>query len=291
MVAFKNLVLNILRVLPDKLYLKLLFYKKVGTRLNLTAPKTFNEKVQWLKINDRNPLYNTLVDKLAVREYVRESIGESFLVPLLGIWSDANKIDFNQLPNEFVLKCTHDSGSYIVCINKENLDKAKARKKLTSAMRFNFFWKGREWPYRAIEPKIIAEAYIGEPNCDIVDYKFFCFHGEPKCILVCTNRHSGKRMTCTFFDMNWNRLPFYRYYLADSRQTEKPAQLGAMITLARKLSSGLTLSRIDLYEVNSKIYFGEITLSPGSGLEPFEPVEWDVAFGSWINLDGRAEAK
>ena len=206
------------KIVPDKLYLKYKFYKKMKKQLNLDNPQTFNEKLQWLKLYDRNPEYTRMVDKYEVKKYVAEKIGEEYIIPTLGVWNKFEDIDFEELPNQFVLKCTHDSGGVVICKDKSTFDFNAANKKLTHCLKRNYFWKGREWPYKNIKPRIIAEQYIAE---DLVDYKFMCFSGEVKCSFICTNRFSTQGLHVTFFDREWNLLPFASFLVGSSEKVPR----------------------------------------------------------------------
>lgn len=268
----------------DVEFLSPIFKKRTGYDLDIINPKTFNEKIQWLKLYDRNPVYTQMVDKYAVKKYVAEKVGEEYIIPTLGIYDTFNKINFDELPSQFVLKCTHDSGSVVVCDDKKNFDKDKARKLLEERLKINYFWLGREWPYKNVSRRIIAEKYMAT-SAEMIDYKFMCFHGEPKLIFTCTERFKEEGLKVTFFDLNWNKMNFERYYPSSTKKIERPHNLDLMIKLARKLSSKIPFVRVDLYEIEGRVYFGEMTFSPGGGMEDFRPVEWDYILGEWIKLD------
>lgn len=274
----------ILKNLSDETYLRLTYRVFVGKKLHLDNPKGFNEKLQWLKIHDRNPHYPSMADKYLVRDYIKSVIGEEYLVPVVGIWDKFDNIDVNSLPDQFVLKCTHDSGSAIVCKDKSTFDWAAARKKITRCLNRDMFYWGREWPYKGLTPRIICEHYLDDGNGDLEDYKFMCFNGEPKMIFTCTERRSEDGLKVTFFDMDWNKLPFYRHYPASSKQIDKPSKFEEMVQLAKVLSKDMPFVRIDFYEVKGKVYFGEITFYPGCGFEEFHPDEWDYKLGEMIKL-------
>ncbi len=277
---------GLLNWLPDKDYLSMLWLSYFHKKLNWKNPRSFNEKIQWLKVFDHNPLYPTLADKYAVRDYIRNVIGEQYLIPLVGgPWCSFDEIDFSTLPNQFVLKCTHDSGGVVVCTDKATLDLAGARAKIKKSLARNYYWGGREWPYRDICPRIIAEAYMeNESRGELLDYKFMMFGGEHRCAFVCSNRFLGGKLNVTFFDPDWNRMPFERYYHADPQDLPRPACYDEMIKIARRLSEGLPFARVDLYEIDGRVYCGEITLYPGSGMETFQPEDWDDKLGEWIDL-------
>ncbi|ABX41583.1 ATP-grasp fold amidoligase family protein [Lachnoclostridium phytofermentans] len=267
----------------DKVYLKILFRFRIGKSLNLKKPKTYNEKVQWLKLYDRNPEYSKLVDKYEVRKYIAKTIGEEYLIPLLGVWKRFEDIDFNKLPNQFVLKCTHDSGGVIICKDKSTFDREAARKKLNRYLKRNYYINSREWVYKNIKPRIIAEKYIvGESGADLKDYKFMCYHGQPKTVDIISNRESDPRSD--MFDINFKRLPVINYFKNSEQIINKPEDFEEMIRLCKVLSKDLIHVRCDFYDINGKVYFGEITFYQCSGLEKYEPYKYDVIFGSWIHL-------
>lgn len=270
--------------MPDAQYLKIRYRIVLGKELNLDNPQTFNEKLQWLKLHDRNPLYTTLVDKYAVRNYIKEKLGEEYLIPLVGgPWTNARDIDFSHLPDQFVLKCTHDSGSAVICRDKKEFDAIEAKKKLNKALRKNFYYTGREWPYKDVKPQIIAERYM-EDESELKDYKLMCFNAKVKASFVCSGRYSDEGLKVTFFDTNWERLPFERHYPASNSIMEKPKTYDEMIKIAEMLSDKIPFVRMDFYEVKGSVYFGEFTFYPGCGMEEFHPEEWDLRLGNWIEL-------
>ena len=271
--------------IPDKLFLKLLYKKNIGKKLNFDNPKTFNEKLQWLKIYDRNPLYVKLVDKYEVRNYIKEKIGEEYLIPLIGVYNRFEDIKFELLPNQFVLKCTHDSGGVFVCKDKEKCDFMEMKNKVNKLLKRNFFYQSREWPYKEVKHKIIIEKYMQEDGkAELTDYKLMCFNGKVKCTLVCSDRNSKSGLRKDFYDTNWNRLPFQKHGKNLEHQMPKPENYELMVQLAEKLARDFKFLRVDLYEISGKIYFGELTLYPGAGIEKFEPSEWDEILGSWLEL-------
>lgn len=278
-------------IIPDKMYLKLQHRLYVGCKLDLKNPKTFNEKLQWLKLYNRNPEYSVLVDKYEVKKYIADTIGEQYVIPTLGIWNSVEEIDFNLLPNQFVLKCTHDSGSTIVCKDKSSFDIESAKSKLSQKMKLNMFWWGREWPYKNVKPRIIAEAYMEDPSTsELRDYKFFCFNGVSKALFIATDRQDATTETkFDFFDMEFNHIDVRNGHPNADKQLAKPQRFDEMITLAEKLSTGFPHLRVDFYEVDGKIYFGELTFYHWSGLVPFEPKKWDYKFGEWIELPKDAQ--
>lgn len=278
-------LLGLLRFLPDPIYLKLIYRLKMKKRLNLNNPQTFNEKIQWLKLHDRNPEYTAMVDKYDAKKYVADIIGEQYIVKNLGVWNNFNEIDFSQLPEKFVLKCTHNSGGVVLCTNKKNFDIKKAKKIINKSLKYNFYYAWREWPYKNVKPRIIAEEYLENNGQELVDYKLMMFNGKLECSFVCTARNSERGLHVTFYDKEWNILPFDRHYPRESKPIERPTKYEEMVRIAEKLSKGLPFVRVDLYEIEGKIYFGELTFYPGSGYEEFEPEEWDYKLGSKIILN------
>lgn len=270
----------------DEKFLKIAYRARMGKRLNLKNPKTYNEKLQWLKLYDRKPEYTTMVDKYAVREYIKEKIGEEYLIPLLGVWDRFEDIDFEKLPNQFVLKCNHDSGGLVICKDKTTLDIELVEKKINNSLKKNYYFHGREWPYKEVEPKIIAEKYmVDESGDEIKDYKIMCFNGVPKVMLIVSDRQTeGEETKFDFFDMEFNHLPVTKGHPHSKKEIMKPQSFDEMKKVAEKLSAGIPHARIDFYDVNGKLYFGEITFFPASGFGAFKPEEWDYKFGSHIEL-------
>lgn len=275
------------RYLPDRLYLKILWYRHFHKRLNLKNPKTFNEKLQWLKLYDRNPIYTQMVDKYEVRDYIKKIIGEEYLIPLLGVWNSFDEIDFSKLPNQFVLKCTHDSGGIRICKDKNTFDFEEAKIFFAKRLKVNYFYASREWPYKNVKPRIIAEKYMTNDDTELADYKVHNFNGIPKFILVCKDRFLDKGLSEDFFNCGWKHLDLKRPDIPNSDEDiEKPESLKEMLELSEKLSKNITFVRTDFYEINGKLYFGEITFYPASGFEGFEPDEWDSTLGKWLKIEG-----
>lgn len=267
----------------DETYLKIAYWCKMDKRLDLKHPTTYNEKLQWLKLNDRNPEYASLVDKYEVRKFIEKTIGEDYLIPLLGIWDSIDEIDFDNLPNQFVLKCTHDSGGLVICRDKEKLDIEKAKKKLKKSLRHNYYWGQREWIYKNIKPRIIAEKYmVDESKKELKDYKFFCFDGAVKAMFIATDRGIDTRFD--FFDLEFNHMPFMQNYPNANKEIRKPKGFEKMIELAKVLSEGIPHVRVDFYDINGEVYFGEMTFFHFSGWEKFEPEKYDQLFGSWLQI-------
>lgn len=274
------------KLLPDSIYLKLKFKKVMGRPLDLEHPKFFNDKLQWLKLHDHNPVYINLVDKFESKKIIASIIGEEYIIPTLGVWKSFDEIDFNKLPSQFVLKCTHDSGGVVVCRNKDTFDYAMARKKLSNHLKVNYFWTGREWPYKHIPPRIIAEQYEEDSvTKSLDDYKLFCFDGQVDNIMVVRGRADGKPKFY-HFDKEWHLCRFNRLTrsLPEDFHEEKPPFIDQMIILAEKISKGYPHVRIDLYEANGKIYFGEFTLYSQSGWETGFDEFSDGYLGSLIHL-------
>ena len=275
------------RLYPDTFYVKAHYRLVMGNKLNLKEPKTFNEKLQWLKLYDRNPEYIQMVDKIAVKKYVANIIGEEYIIPTLGSWDKFEDIDFDKLPNQFVLKTNHSGGSsgIVICKDKKTLDIEAAKEKLNKSLRTNYFYKTREWPYKKIKPRILAETYLeDESKSELKDYKFFCFNGDVKYCEVIANRRTG--MTIDFYDKEWNQVELREPDFCPNASAlhNMPSNYNEMIEIAHKLSKGFPFIRIDLYNVNKSIYFGEMTFTPASGLRKFEPREWSLIFGNWIKL-------
>lgn len=276
-----------LRFLPDKTYIKLYYRLRVGRPLNMKNPTTLNEKLQWLKFNYRFPLQSIVSDKLLVRDYVAEKIGAEYLIPLLGAWDNYNDVDFDKLPEKFVLKCNHDSGGLVVCADKSKLDHKEAKNRVEKSLKSNFFYIGREYQYRNIKPRIICEQFISDNGKVPMDYKIYCFNGKPDVILVCKDRFSDNthRASYLYFDQEWRFQPLNK---GDENLTEvdvpKPKNLDRMIEIAKELSKDFLFARIDLYNIDGQIYFGEITLSPNSGFDPDIKYETDLMFGEKLRI-------
>ena len=270
----------------DETYLKLCYRGVFSKKLNLENPQTFNEKLQWLKLYDRKPEYTTMVDKYAVKKYVADKIGEEYIIPTLGVWNNFDDIDFDKLPNQFVLKCTHDSGGLVICKDKSKLDIKAAREKINKSLKRNFYYLGREWPYKDVPPRIIAEKYMENRDTkDLRDYKFFCFDGVPQVLFIATDRQSeGEETKFDFFDMDFKHLDLINGHPNSNISIDCPNNFDKMKYLARILSKGIPQLRVDFYEINGRTYFSELTFSHWSGMVPFEPEEWDYKLGQWIKL-------
>lgn len=269
----------------DEKFIKKEYFLKMGERLNLEDPKTFNEKMQWLKLHDKKDIYTTMVDKAEVKKYVADVIGEEYIIPTIGVYDRFEDIDFDQLPQRFVMKCTHDSGGLVICKDKSKLDKKAARKKINKYLRRKYFYIHREWPYKNVTPRIIIEKYMEDKkDKELRDYKLFCFNGKFKIMFIATNRQGDGETYFDFFDENFKHLPFTNGHPNAPVLPHRPARFKEMVKLAEKLSRGIPQVRVDFYDVNGKTYFGEMTFFHWSGLVPFEPKEWDEKLGELIDL-------
>ena len=275
-------------IIPDRLYLKWLFRLKMGKKLNLDNPQTFSEKLQWLKLYNRKPEYTQMVDKYEAKKYVANIIGEEYIIPTLGVWDKFDDIDFDALPNQFVLKTTHGGGNtgVVICRDKSTFDIASAKKKLELSLKTDIYRLLCEWPYKDVKKRIIGEEFLEvQGHQDLPDYKFFCFNGEPKYCQVIRDRNTKE--TIDFYDMDWNHMPFVGLNPVAKNGTEpvaKPLHLDNMISVCKKLAKDIPFSRIDLYVINNKEYFGEITFFPASGIGRFDLEEWDYTLGELIKL-------
>lgn len=272
--------------MSDEQYLKMRFKHKFGKELNLDNPQTYNEKLQWLKLHDRKPIYTTMVDKYEVKQYVADIIGEEYIIPTLGVWDRFEDIDFSKLPDQFVLKCTHDSGGLVICKDKSKFDVAAAKEKINKSLRTNYYLHGREWPYKNVKPRIIAEQYMEDCGTqELRDYKIFTFDGVARALFIASERQTSSQETkFDFYDMDFRHLPFTNGHPNADALPAKPETFETMRMLAEKLSENIPHLRVDFYEVNGKAYFGELTFSHWSGMMPFNPPEWDKRFGEWIKL-------
>ena len=277
---------KIRKYLPDSLVIRCRFRESFERPLNLKNPQTFNEKLQWIKLYDRNPKYCQLVDKYEVKRIVGSLIGEKHIIPTYGVWDHADDIDFQSLPDSFVLKTTHDSHGIFICKRKEELNVAEAKDFLTAHLKNNYYLGGREWPYKYVQPRIIAEEYLSESENGLTDYKIHCFNGEPRFILVCTDRFSDEGMKEVFYDLNWNKMEVARPGInIDGIDIPRPQRLDEMISYAGKLAAGIPFVRVDFYQYEGNTYFGEMTFFPAGGYKRFVPDKYDKIFGDLISLD------
>lgn len=280
-----SLAIRLKRFVPDKLYLSIMFKSIMGYWPNLKHPKSFSEKLQWLKLYNRRPEFTNMVDKYAVKEYVAKIIGDEYIIPTFGVWDNTEDIEWDKLPNKFVLKCTHDSGGLVICKDKENLNKLETEEKLNKCLHTDYYLSIREWPYKNVPRRIIAEQCIDfDPNLnDLPDYKFFCFNGEPKLIQLDFDRFKEHKKN--LYSIDWELLPFsYNYPSHPEIHFDKPAKLDEMLSIAGKLSKGIPFLRVDLYWTGEQIYFGELTFYPASGFGKFHPEEYDRKLGEMIDL-------
>lgn len=290
----KASIKKLLRIIPDKPYLSLYYFAKFKKVLNWSSPKTFNEKLQWLKLNDHKDIYTTMVDKYEAKKYVGERIGESHIIPTLGVWDRVEDIDLDVLPNQFVLKCTHDSGGLVVCRDKSKLDWDNAKKILGRSLNHQYFYEAREWPYKNVRPRIIAESYMADENQQnsLTDYKFYCFEGVPKFLYISTGLEDHATAHISFLNLDWTFAPFQRTdYEGYEALPPKPKNFEKMISLAEKLSYGTAFLRVDLYEINENVYFSELTFTPCGGMMTFKPKLWDAKLGEWISLPDKSKER
>lgn len=282
-----SLVENCSFLFPDKAYLSIMFKYRMGYSIDWSNPKSYSEKLQWLKLYDRNPLYTTLVDKYEVKKYVSEKIGDQYIAKLLGVWDTPNQIDYDLLPDKFVLKTTHGGGNcgVVICKDKSSLDIQHTQKELESSMKYDLYKDSREWPYKNVKRRIIAEEYLEDAGTkELRDYKFFCFDGKVKALFVATERQTRKEPFFNFFDENYNVIDVKQGHPRAEVPPVKPTLFEEMKMISEKLSKGLPHVRVDLYEANGRVYFGELTFYHFGGMVPFEPSSWDETFGSWLHL-------
>ena len=278
---------GLLNWMPDNIYVYIYSSLSLGYSVNLKNPRTFNEKLQWLKLYDRKPIYTQMSDKYAVREFITEKIGEDYLIPLVGgPWNSVEEIDFDSLPEKFVLKTTHDSGGVVICRDKANFDIDAAKTKLAKKMKKNYFYGNREWPYKGVVPRIIAEQYMEDKaETALMDLKFFCFNGEPKVMYM--TKETVDDSIVDFFDMEFNHLDIRMEENFSEFPPEKPANFDEMKNLAAVLSKDIPHLRVDFYSINQKTYFGELTFYHNSGTTHIYPLEWEKIWGDWIKLPSK----
>lgn len=272
--------------ISDYRYLNMKYKSVFGKELNIVLPVTFNEKLQWLKLYDRKPEYTIMVDKYRVREYIAEKIGPQYLIPLIGVWDSPEEIDFEALPNRFAMKCNHNSGlGMCICTDKSKLDIKKVKKDLSRGLKEDYYLSGREWPYKDVPRKIIAEQFMKSDEGGLTDYKIHCFNGVPRVILVCKDRFTKTGLTEDFFSAQWEHLNTRRPKHPNASQPiSRPEELSQMLSFAQVLSQDIPFLRVDFYIIEHQIYFSELTFFPASGFERFVPDEWDRIMGDWLAL-------
>lgn len=275
--------------LSDETYLKWIYYLETGNKLDLDAPKRYNEKLQWIKLYDHNPLYVTFADKYAVKKIVSERLGEEYVAKCYGVWDRAEEIEWDNLPNRFVLKTTHDGGNNGVFIvrDKQKADREKIIRGVNESLHRDTFKIGREWPYKDIPRRVFAEEYLEDASAELRDYKFFCFDGNVKYLFIATERQSGGEVKFNYFDADFNDLGIVQHHPMSDKLVAKPVTFEKMKELAAELSKGIPAVRVDLYEVNGKVYFGEYTFFHHGGFVPFHPDKWDFVWGEQIVLPKR----
>lgn len=276
---------NIIKM-SDQKFLDLCFDYYLGKKINWKNPQTYNEKLQWLKIYDRQDNYTKMVDKYEAKEYVKNIIGGEYIIPTIGIYDKFENIDFEKLPKQFVMKCTHDSGGLVICKDKSKLNLKEAKRKINQCLKVNYFNCWKEWPYKNVKPRIIIEKYMTNDDSDgINDYKFFCFNGKVKLLFIATDRvNENEETKFDFYDENFNHLPIKNGHPNALVPPSKPLNFEKMKELAEILSKDIPHLRVDFYEINGKIYFGELTFSHWAGMVPFEPEEYDLILGNWIDI-------
>lgn len=289
----RKLIVDVLRYLPDAIYIILIYFKHFHRFPNLCHPKTFNEKLQWLKLHDRRPEYTMMVDKIKVKDYVAKLIGKKYIIPTLATYKHIDDIDIKKLPNQFVIKWNHDSGSVVICRDKNNFDWNKVKEKLKSGETRSGFWYGREWPYKNVVPMLLVEKLMQDSDeYELRDYKIFCFNGKPLLCQVISDRSIDEKID--FFDMDWKRLVGLVGLVGlspnihnSSYTISRPKSFDKMKSFASLLAKNTPFSRIDFYEINGQLYFGEITFYPASGFGKFYPDEWNYTLGNAIQLDNK----
>ena len=282
---------GLLHWLSDAVFLQIDYRLKFGKKLNLKNPQTFNEKLQWLKLHDRRPEYIPMVDKIGMKKIISDKIGSEYSIPTIGVWAQPEEIEWDSLPNQFVIKWNHDSGSIVICKNKDTFNRADAIKKLQYGAKVNGFWYGREWPYKGVKPLLLAEPFLEDSKThELRDYKVFVFNGVVKMMLVASDRQrKGESVKFDFFDIKGNHLNIVNDHPQASKIPELPVSFRKMIELAERLSQGLPHLRVDFYEVDGTIYIGEFTLYHGSGLMSWKPDEWNEIMGGWLHLPEKHE--
>ena len=282
----KNVAIRVayfLRWTPDSFFLSVIYLIRTGKILHLHNPKRFNEKIQWLKIYDYNDRYTEMADKSLAKKWAAKIIGDEYIIPTLGIWDKFEDIPFEKLPNQFVLKCTHNSGGIYICKDKSQIEYNSLKMRFEKLLSINYFYQNREHVYKDIKPQIMAEPLLNGQG-ELIDYKFLCFNGNVEYMFTCTERFEKDGLKVTFFDRDFSPMQFERHYPRSTCSIPKPRCYSEMLEVAEKLSGGLKFVRVDLYEIDGQVYFGEMTFYPGSGMETFKPDEWDYKLGEYIEL-------
>lgn len=280
------------KFIPDRIYLKIMYRYFFDKSLNLKNPRTFNEKLQWIKLYDRKSTYTVMVDKVKARDFVSRKIGKKYLIPIIGVWDKVDDIDFNSLPNQFVIKCNHNSGKGMcICKDKTKLDIEDVKNKLREGLKEDYFYSGREWPYKNVPRKIICEKYmVDETGEGLNDYKVLCFNGKPKLIELHMGRFTDHQ-TQDIYDIHWNKTTMSQANISDFQVSSKPSPppdtLSEMIACSEILAKGIPHIRVDWYSINGHLYFGELTFFDGSGFDPWDNPKDDLMMGKWINLPFR----
>lgn len=285
LLLLKILYSKITYFLPDQVYLRILYQVENGRKLNLKRPKLFTEKIQWLKLYDRNPIYTQMADKIVAKDYVKRKIGEQYIIPTLKVWNTPKDIDINILPNKFVMKCNHNSGGIIICEDKNKLDEKYIKKSMERAFKQKYYIRGREWAYKYITPHILVEKFMEDEEIKgLNDYKFYCFNGTPKFCQVIADRYQNE--TIDFYDMNWSKMEFtgLSCHNRSKKTHQKPEAFEEMKKISKKLAEGTKFVRVDLYFINKKVYFGEMTFYPSSGFGFFDPKKWDRKLGDMLRI-------
>ena len=270
--------------LPDKPYLQILYFLHFGKFINLKNPHTISEKLQWLKLYNQRPEYAQMVDKYAAKQFAAAKIGAEHIIPTFGVWDRLKDIEFDNLPDSFVLKTTHSAGctGVVICKNKNDFNIKKAIRKLNKSLKTDLSKSMREWPYKNVPHRIIAEKYMEDEYGELRDYKFYCFNGKVKYVQADVGRFSDHHQN--IYDTHWNLLPISFGYPQESHNIDKPKNFELMLKIAETLAAGIPHIRVDLYNVNGNIYFGELTFFPTSGYKCIKPNELDYKLGDWINL-------
>lgn len=282
---------KITHLIPDKIFLRIKYRRKFGVKLSFKSPKTFNEKLQWLKVYNRKQLYTTMVDKFEAKKYVASVIGKEYTIPTLGIYDSFDEIDFDTLPDQFVIKCTHDSGGLVICRDKSKLNIEKTKEKICNCLKNNYYYGGREWPYKNVKPRIIIEKYMEDKNSKTMrDYKIFCFSGKPKILYLSEGLEDHSTASMSFYDMNMQLTDCRRSdYKPLNYKPQKPKNFEKMKEFSSLFSKNIPHLRVDWYEVNGKLFFGEFTFTTCGGYVPFAEEKWNKRMGSWIKLEKSKE--